>query len=195
MSCDGWAALPRGATGCLQFVIVVFPDHTHLLFLLKDTYNKISLGFNVQPTDEVIWRLILGYGLEYHPTREARDWTKNPWVQAPCIVALQCSKRQFIMCWLIVFIRAATALMGLHIYVGSREPLLLYHGLNSKRNEMQIYIVSRITQGVIVTSRQRLYDVVVPWRIYLSIHLSIFWAVVPSICPSTCLSVYISIFS
>ena len=25
-------ALPRG---CLQFVIVVFPDHTHLLFLLK----------------------------------------------------------------------------------------------------------------------------------------------------------------
>ena len=25
-------AVPRG---CLQFVIVVFPDHTHLLFLLK----------------------------------------------------------------------------------------------------------------------------------------------------------------
>ena len=24
--------LPRGATGCLRFVIVVFPDHTHLLF-------------------------------------------------------------------------------------------------------------------------------------------------------------------
>ena len=32
--CDGWAALPHGATGCLQFVIVVFPDHTHLLFLI-----------------------------------------------------------------------------------------------------------------------------------------------------------------
>ena len=26
-------ALPRGAMGCLRFVIVVFPDHTHLLFL------------------------------------------------------------------------------------------------------------------------------------------------------------------
>ena len=25
-------ALPRGAMGCLRFVIVVFPDHTHLLF-------------------------------------------------------------------------------------------------------------------------------------------------------------------
>ena len=25
-------AMPRG---CLQFVIVVFPDHTHLLFLVK----------------------------------------------------------------------------------------------------------------------------------------------------------------
>ena len=33
VSRGGWAALPRGATGCLQFVIVVFPDHTHLLFL------------------------------------------------------------------------------------------------------------------------------------------------------------------
>ena len=26
-------ALPHDATVCLQFVIVVFPDHTHLLFL------------------------------------------------------------------------------------------------------------------------------------------------------------------
>ena len=26
-------AVPRG---CLQFVIVVFPDHTHLLFLMKN---------------------------------------------------------------------------------------------------------------------------------------------------------------
>ena len=29
-------AVPRG---CLQFVIVVFPDHTHLLFLKKFTEN------------------------------------------------------------------------------------------------------------------------------------------------------------
>ena len=28
-------AVPRG---CLQFVIVVFPDHTHLLFLVKLTF-------------------------------------------------------------------------------------------------------------------------------------------------------------
>ena len=31
-------AMPRG---CLQFVIVVFPDHTHLLFLVMDTCFKI----------------------------------------------------------------------------------------------------------------------------------------------------------
>ena len=30
-------AVPRG---CLQFVIVVFPDHTHLLFLLQCTDNR-----------------------------------------------------------------------------------------------------------------------------------------------------------
>ena len=29
-------AVPRG---CLQFVIVVFPDHTHLLFLTQSAYN------------------------------------------------------------------------------------------------------------------------------------------------------------
>ena len=35
-------AVPRG---CLQFVIVVFPDHTHLLFLMKEqiTRKKINL--------------------------------------------------------------------------------------------------------------------------------------------------------
>ena len=27
--------------GCLRFVIVVFPDHTHLLFLLKD-HNAVT---------------------------------------------------------------------------------------------------------------------------------------------------------
>ena len=32
-------AVPRG---CLQLVIVVFPDHTHLLFL-KPNYNEVSL--------------------------------------------------------------------------------------------------------------------------------------------------------
>ena len=30
---DCYMTLPDDATGCLQFVIVVFPDHTHLLIL------------------------------------------------------------------------------------------------------------------------------------------------------------------
>ena len=35
--------------GCLQFVIVVFPDHTHLLFLLLSfhTYKKKSILFTL----------------------------------------------------------------------------------------------------------------------------------------------------
>ena len=32
-------AVPRG---CLQFVIVVFPDHTHLLFLTEFFFKKIA---------------------------------------------------------------------------------------------------------------------------------------------------------
>ena len=32
-------AVPRR---CLQFVIVVFPDHTHLLFLSLDEFNKFN---------------------------------------------------------------------------------------------------------------------------------------------------------
>ena len=31
---DCCVALPHDATVCLQFVIVVFPDHNHLLFLM-----------------------------------------------------------------------------------------------------------------------------------------------------------------
>ena len=35
-------AVPRG---CLQFVIVVFPDHTHLLFLMHlNIFSRISLA-------------------------------------------------------------------------------------------------------------------------------------------------------
>ena len=37
-------AVPRG---CLQFVIVVFPDHTHLLFLIKNVhmcYIRVTKG-------------------------------------------------------------------------------------------------------------------------------------------------------
>ena len=36
-------AVPRG---CLQFVIVVFPDHTHLLFLQNENLN-ISLFLHI----------------------------------------------------------------------------------------------------------------------------------------------------
>ena len=36
-------ALPRG---CLQFAIVVFPDHTHLLFSMNgDTYSVLTFLF------------------------------------------------------------------------------------------------------------------------------------------------------
>ena len=41
-------AVPRG---CLQFVIVVFPDHTHLLFFIETiwdlyvSYKQIELAF------------------------------------------------------------------------------------------------------------------------------------------------------
>ena len=38
-------AVPRG---CLQFVIVVFPDHTHLLFLHKSRHKStISIVYKV----------------------------------------------------------------------------------------------------------------------------------------------------
>ena len=37
-------SVPRG---CLQFVIVVFPDHTHLLFLLGDSILRV-VHTNVQ---------------------------------------------------------------------------------------------------------------------------------------------------
>ena len=39
-------AVPQG---CLRFVIVVFPDHTHLLFLAKMYPNKVSFKRIVGP--------------------------------------------------------------------------------------------------------------------------------------------------
>ena len=39
-------AVPRG---CLQFVIVVFPDHTHLLFLKEKVHsNSLNQGLKFQ---------------------------------------------------------------------------------------------------------------------------------------------------
>ena len=37
-------AVPRG---CLRFVIVVFPDHTHLLFLLNTQLTYLKLFFEI----------------------------------------------------------------------------------------------------------------------------------------------------
>ena len=45
MSCDCCVALPRGAMGCLQFVIVVFPDHTNLLFRSLLLWGLSKPGF------------------------------------------------------------------------------------------------------------------------------------------------------
>ena len=35
--------------GCLQFVIVVFPDHIHLLFLYREKHKKIFLSETIRP--------------------------------------------------------------------------------------------------------------------------------------------------
>ena len=43
MSGDCCVALPRGAMG-LQFVIVVFPDHNHLLFLCLKYNQTLNVG-------------------------------------------------------------------------------------------------------------------------------------------------------
>ena len=59
-------AVPRG---CLQFVIVVFPDHTHLLFL-KDSISCMSLiedGSLFQPCmvlgkNDILYTVTLVYG-------------------------------------------------------------------------------------------------------------------------------------
>ena len=43
-------AVPRG---CLQFVIVVFPDHTHLLFLKEDHQMIIHVKFGEIPPSKL----------------------------------------------------------------------------------------------------------------------------------------------
>ena len=40
--------------GCLRFVIVVFPDHTHLLFLLKRKFN-LRIGPNRKYEKHFLW--------------------------------------------------------------------------------------------------------------------------------------------
>ena len=52
MSRDCYVALLAVWLACLQFVIVVFPDHTHLLFLRSDcsSFHKL-LGQNKLMSD------------------------------------------------------------------------------------------------------------------------------------------------
>ena len=48
MSRDCCVVLSHDATGCLQFVIVVFPDHTRLLFFIKLPFVvRPSLGYDL----------------------------------------------------------------------------------------------------------------------------------------------------
>ena len=48
-------AVPRG---CLQFVIVVFPDHTHLLFLLQfydDSFETLQVLRSWSENVHIVW--------------------------------------------------------------------------------------------------------------------------------------------
>ena len=49
MSHDGLAVLPRGATGCLRFVIVVFPNHTHSL----TTFGGVNVSCAIRRPSEI----------------------------------------------------------------------------------------------------------------------------------------------
>ena len=49
--------VPRG---CLQFVIVVFPDHTHLLFLIQSQYHLIGKVYKLNLIKMVL-KSILSY--------------------------------------------------------------------------------------------------------------------------------------
>ena len=54
---------------CLQFVIVVFPDHTHLLFLYFSPFLKIALTFVVLqslgtiPVSKLCWKIAVNVGV------------------------------------------------------------------------------------------------------------------------------------
>ena len=54
-------AVPRG---CLQFVIVVFPDHTHLLFIMNKTDCKIKMHFNLTVKDKLSHEMSLCIALK-----------------------------------------------------------------------------------------------------------------------------------
>ena len=49
--------MPRG---CLQFVIVVFPDHTHLLFLIINNDKSVWVPCQCLVWLVLLWNLIKG---------------------------------------------------------------------------------------------------------------------------------------
>ena len=66
-------ALPRGAMGCLRFVMVVFLDFSHLLFLVYDFLqrSKTFVKSFLDLPNLTEWHLILllkFYGVLYTPT-------------------------------------------------------------------------------------------------------------------------------
>ena len=59
--------VPRG---CLQFVIVVFPDHTHLLFLYEQVnsglyYGNLDFNFNVDE-EKTLLNLVQRYFIVHY---------------------------------------------------------------------------------------------------------------------------------
>ena len=50
--------------GCLRFVIVVFPDHTHLLFLQKHRKRNCSVRLLILAKHLILY-VELGYGRHY----------------------------------------------------------------------------------------------------------------------------------
>ena len=47
--------------GCLQFVIVVFPDHTHLLFWIQIRIGRRSCEVSLSQTKKMLNFWLLGY--------------------------------------------------------------------------------------------------------------------------------------
>ena len=64
MSRDGCVALPRGVRVCLQFVIVVFPDNTRLLFFKRTTIDLPAIPvafrgrFDCDPRLYACWEFV-----------------------------------------------------------------------------------------------------------------------------------------
>ena len=70
-------AVPRG---CLQFVIVVFPDHTHLLFYIQQLHSRnpaISISSNGFGNKTIISFLFVVYSQTITPLYHGRPDAKG----------------------------------------------------------------------------------------------------------------------